>query len=79
MDNVNLVPPTVFCPKCGKEVGLSEMRDPQEVMRVIETGYSQGAIGDCECGVSMMLLTKKLPESPTFTVLFNVYQRVGRR
>lgn len=74
MENKNLIPPSVFCPKCAKEVGLTEIRDPLEKEKLIGAEYSQGARGVCSCGVYLVLLTKSLPAEPTFTILFNIYK-----
>lgn len=75
----NLIPSTIFCPKCGTKVGLGEMRDPQGVLKLIEAGYSQGAKGNCVCGVKLIFLTKPLPQEPTFTILFDLYAIEGRK
>ena len=73
-ESVNLIPKTIFCPKCGQGVRLTEMRDPLEVMKLIESEYSQGARGQCPCGLILVFLTRALPANPTFTMLFNVYE-----
>lgn len=73
----NLIPPAVFCPKCAKSMLLKEMRNPLEIVKLVETGYSQGAEGQCECGVYLVFLTKPVPANPTFTILFNVYKKGG--
>jgi hypothetical protein len=56
---------------------LTEIRDPLERERLSVAGYSQGGRGECPCGVVAVLLTKPIPENPTFTLLFNVYRTKG--
>jgi len=70
----NLIPTQIFCPKCGGPVVLAEMTDAMETIKLIEAQYSQGARGQCSCGVMLVLLTKPLPVNPTFTILCNVYR-----
>jgi len=55
-------------------VKLEEVRDPLERETLSRAGYSQGARGQCPCGVVAVFCVKPLPESPTFTLLFNVYK-----
>ena len=74
MDTVNLIPPSIFCPKCGKPVILGEMKTPDDVIRLLEAGYSQGARGQCPCGAILLFLTKPMPNEPTFTIQMNVYK-----
>jgi len=74
MATQNLIPATIFCPKCGKPVILGEMKTPDDVLKLLEAGYSQGARGQCPCGVILFFLAKKMPEEPTFTIQFNVYK-----
>ena len=73
----NLIPPSIFCPKCGKSMRLLEVRDPIEQASVITQGYSQAARGQCPCGVWLAFLTRPLPEDPTFTIKFNIYKKGG--
>ena len=70
----NLIPASIFCPKCGNPIALAELKDPETVMKLFEAGCSQGAKGDCPCGLRLLLLTKPLPAEPTFTILFDVYK-----
>lgn len=69
-----LIPTSVFCPKCGNQVNLTEMKDVQDVASLLTADYSQGAKGVCSCGVILVFLTKEMPAEPTFTILFNLYK-----
>lgn len=74
MATQNLIPKSIFCPKCGKPVKLVEVNDTPTVMKLLEAQYSQGARGECSCGAVVLFLTKPLPAEPTFTILFDVYK-----
>lgn len=74
----NLIPATIFCPKCGKEVRLAEMLSPADTVKLLEAEYSQGARGSCACGIKLVFLAKPLPAEPTFTILFDLYKVEAR-
>jgi len=67
-------PNAIFCPKCGQPLELSPVEDPKTTVKLQEAGYVAGARGDCECGVTAVLAMKKMPENPTFTLLWNIYK-----
>jgi hypothetical protein len=67
-------PNAIFCPKCGQPLELLPIDDPKTMVKLQEAGYVAGARGDCECGVTAVLAMKKMPENPTFTVMFNIYK-----
>lgn len=70
---VSLIPPTIYCPKCGKTIRKTEVDDDTK-KKAIEQGYSEVASYICKCGLAALLCTRPLPASPTFELLFNVYK-----
>jgi hypothetical protein len=68
------IPNTVYCPKCGTLLNLEKIDDPKTVIKLQESGYAAGARGLCDCGVTAVLAIKKMPENPTFSLLFNIYK-----
>lgn len=75
MVNGEIHPPNaIYCPKCGQLLELKEIDDPKTKVKLLESGYMVGARGDCECGVSTVLAMKKMPENPTFTLMFNIFK-----
>lgn len=68
------VPTTIHCPRCGNLIKMERIRDAQTLAKLEEAGYVAGARGMCDCGVVAVLAIKKLPESPTFTLMFNIYK-----
>jgi putative N-acetylmannosamine-6-phosphate epimerase len=75
MANVTIkTPNAIFCPKCGQPLELSSIDDPKTMVKLQEAGYVAGARGDCACGVTAVLAMKKMPENPTFSLLFNIYK-----
>jgi hypothetical protein len=73
------VPPTIYCPKCGELLRMHRISEPQTQAKLEESGYVAGARGICKCGVVAILAIKKMPENPTFTLMFNIYKfEVGR-
>jgi hypothetical protein len=75
MANVTIkTPNAIFCPKCGQPLELTPIEDPKTMVKLQEAGYVAGARGDCECGVTLVLAMKKMPENPTFTAMFNIYK-----
>lgn len=67
-------PAAIFCPKCGELMKMERIRDAQTQAKLEEAGYVVGARGTCSCGVTAVLAIKKMPENPTFTLMFNIYK-----
>jgi hypothetical protein len=67
-------PNAIYCPKCGQPLELTPIEDPKTMAKLQEAGYVAGARGDCDCGVTAVLAMKKMPENPTFTLLWNIYK-----
>lgn len=67
-------PPAIYCPKCGGSIALEPIKDAKTVNKLEESGYAVGARGMCDCGVTAVLAIKKMPENPTFTLMFNIYK-----
>jgi len=75
MVNAQVKTPTaIYCPKCGQPLELLPIEDPKTTVKLQEAGYASGARGDCECGVTAVLAMKKMPENPTFTLLWNIFK-----
>jgi len=72
------VPASIFCPRCGAVMPMERIRDAPTVAKLKESGYAAGARGRCGCGVFAILTIKRLPENPTFTLMFNIF-RLRRR
>lgn len=68
------VPNAIYCPKCGEPMTLELIEDAQTKVKLEESGYAVGARGMCPCGVTAVLAMKKMPENPTFSLLFNLYK-----
>ena len=67
-------PKSLFCPKCGEMMQMERIADAQTLAKLEESGYVAGARGMCECGVTAVLAMKRMPENPTFSLLFNIYK-----
>jgi hypothetical protein len=75
MANVTIkTPNAIFCPKCGQPMELTPIEDAKTNAKLQEAGFTVGARGDCGCGVTAVLAMKKMPENPTFTIMFNIYK-----
>lgn len=64
----------IFCPKCGASMKMKPIEDAKTKVKLEESGYVAGARGICACGVTSILAMKKMPENPTFTLMFNIYK-----
>lgn len=53
---------------------LDPIDDAQTQAKIQASGYAVGARGMCPCGVTAVLAIKKMPENPTFSLLFNIYK-----
>ena len=74
------IPSLIYCPKCGNEMNLEKIVEAQTQVELEESGYATGARGICPCGVTAILAIKKMPENPTFTLMFNIYKlKIERR
>jgi hypothetical protein len=68
-----VIPPYIFCPRCGGRLDLEEVKDPETLEKMREQGYGAAARGVCECGVVAVLCYQPLPNSPTFSLFFDIY------
>jgi hypothetical protein len=69
-----VIPPYIYCPRCGSKMMLEEDARPESLSRMREKGYTAMAKGICECGVVAVLCYQPLPASPTFSLFFDIYQ-----
>ena len=73
MSSRRVIPPYIYCPRCGSQIELIEDRSPETLDKLREQGYTAMARGICECGVVAVLCYQPLPASPTFSLFFNTY------
>jgi len=69
-----VIPPYIFCVRCGEKVELIEEEDEKALAKIREQGYTAVGRGICRCGVVYVLCYQPLPASPTFSLFFNIYQ-----
>jgi len=62
----------VYCPKCGSSITMRKVKDLRTRAGLQDKGYMGGYEGDCQCGVQAILAMKKMPENPSFTLMFNI-------
>lgn len=67
------IPPYLYCPKCGQKIKLNQL-NPDEMERIKANGYDDGGRGMCKCGVVLIVCHLPIPESPTYSIFFDVYQ-----
>lgn len=71
------VPPVIHCPKCGLAVRVTEVNNPKVKRAVEKSEFSGAGMFRCPCGVVGIVYVKPLPESPTFTIAFDIYKTKG--
>lgn len=64
----------IFCPKCGESITMTRIKDLRTRAKLQDKGYIMGYGGGCPCGVQAILALKKMPDNPTFTLLWNIYK-----
>lgn len=64
----------IFCPKCGSSITMTKVKDLRTRARLQDKGYMGGYEGSCQCGVQAILALKRMPDNPTFTLLWNIYK-----
>jgi hypothetical protein len=69
-----LIPYFIYCPRCGERISIELVTDPFRIQQLRNAGYDEAGKGSCKCGVMVGILHRPLPESPTFTILVDVYQ-----
>jgi hypothetical protein len=67
-------PEFIFCPRCGSRMRMERVADPSALARLKERGFAAACEGTCPCGVAAVLAVRKMPSSPTFTLMFNIYR-----
>lgn len=67
-------PDKIYCPKCGEPLMLERISDATTMVKLEQSGYIVGARGQCSCGVVAVLAIKAMPNNPTFSLLFNLYE-----
>jgi hypothetical protein len=73
MSGKKVIPPWIYCVRCGSRVELVEDTSPEALENARKQGYTAIARGICECGVVYVLCYQPLPASPTFSLFFDVY------
>jgi len=74
-----VIPPYIYCPKCGSPIELIEDNSPETIAKIREQNYTAAAGGICECGVVAVLCYQPLPASPTFSLFFDSAEISGRK
>lgn len=72
-----IVPTTIFCPKCGETVKIKEEKNTLALKQLSDKGYIAAGNGSCDCGVVLAIVVQEMPKSPTFTIMFDVYEKGG--
>lgn len=67
------IPPTIFCPKCGRSLEMKPIQEQDAINKFEKAGYIAAGRGTCPCGVVAILAKKPLPDEPTFTLMFDIY------
>jgi len=73
MSTRKVIPPWIFCPRCGERVEIVELKEEEELKELMEQGYTAAGRGVCRCGVVAVLCYQPLPASPTFSLFFDIY------
>ena len=68
------IPPFIYCPKCGGEIQIRLIKDPFKIQKMAESGFDEGGVGVCKCGVHVIIFHQPLPASPSFYILVDIYQ-----
>jgi len=68
-----VIPPYIYCPRCGSRIEMIEDSSPETIAKMREHNYTAAARGVCECGVVAVLCYQPLPASPTFSLFFDIY------
>lgn len=69
-----LVPIFIHCPKCGKEIQIRVITEPFKVQQLKSSGFDEGGVGMCACGVQVVIFHQPLPAHPSFYILVDVYE-----
>lgn len=73
MMSQKLVPPYIYCVRCGSRVDIVE-DSGSEAKKVMESqGFSAIGKGICECGAVYVLCVQR-DKSPTFSLFFDIYR-----
>jgi len=70
-----VIPDFIFCPRCGNEIKIEEIKNTETLKKIEEDGYDAGGRGICSCGVVLIILHQPLPKSPTFSIFMDIYKR----
>ena len=68
-----MLPDKIFCIKCGNLIDIIPINDDEIRKKAVLAGYVSVGRFVCKCGVVGMILCRPMPESPTFTVTFDIY------
>ncbi|MEM2607370.1 MAG: hypothetical protein QXH97_00345 [Candidatus Bathyarchaeia archaeon] len=66
------VPPFIYCPKCGGRVKLKALTD-EEISNIRKEGYDDAKKGACRCGVVLVICHLPIPQSPSYSMFFDLY------
>ena len=68
-----MIPSEIFCPKCGKKIRVQEITEEESVKQLLIHHFVGAGKFVCSCGVVGIIYMKNMPETPTFTVTFDIY------
>ncbi|MEM2365706.1 MAG: hypothetical protein QXL06_02055 [Nitrososphaerota archaeon] len=67
------IPPYIFCPKCGERIKLKHLSQ-EELNKIKNDGYDDAKRGICRCGVVLVICHLPIPQSPSYSIFFDLYQ-----
>jgi hypothetical protein len=53
---------------------MERISDESGIANLKKRGFATGCEGMCSCGVYAVLGIKRMPENPSFTLMFNIYK-----
>jgi len=68
-----MIPPELFCPRCGRKLHVQEITDAEAVKQLATYNFRGAGKFVCVCGVVGLVYMRNMPDKPTFTVTFDIY------
>jgi len=68
-----MLPDKIFCVKCGNLIDITQVADKETLKKAASAGYVGVGRFVCKCGAVGIILCRPMPESPSFTVTFDIY------
>ena len=67
------IPPFVYCPKCGSRIVVKPVSG-EELEKIRREGYDEAKRGLCKCGVVLVICHLPMPQSPSYSIFFDIYR-----